>query len=496
MDPIQEMIRDADPLKAASGPEPDAQAALERILADPDGFVDKLPADVPSLEHARRRRTARVVGLLTIAAAAVTAGVLIVANLGSLTSVPEPAGTATPTASPTVSASGPAPATPTPTPSATGTAAAVPTAASWKTFTDMTGQATFEMPADWIAVQRPTMIDGMPFAGVSVRNAANKELAKLVMYYDMAAGPCEVPKPVTVLDAEILDIPQTPYKGPAGPNRFRFAVIQGDKLYGTVAISDEPGPSAQGACELWNMVTGPEGVPGLSFGDVLTLRADSTAPLVFDTVAEARAYMQTQEYQDLKRMLISLSLRPSKTVVSSLYRNEATKMQFELPIGWTAAEVPAGTAAAPETGIVVRNETGRTMARWNYGAAQPPTKVCRPGESYPMAELDTYRPQLTNDWTLNAGARFSYRTVDRTATGQGVAYEIGLVDKSSGTLKDSCTLSSTVSGGPLGTLTFSTGDPLGEVSHQFATMAEAMAYMETTEYAKLKMLFNSMQMSQ
>ena len=79
---------------------------------------------------------------------------------------------------------------------------------------------------------------------------------------------------------------------------------QGVRLHGAVRIrGDTP-----------NAILGPDNVPFAHFGDSVWLTADGqNAPLTFDTVAAAKAYMQTQEYQDIKRMLVSLTLRPAGT---------------------------------------------------------------------------------------------------------------------------------------------------------------------------------------
>ena len=63
------------------------------MLSEPAAFSDDATVGIASLDDARRRRRAKVAGLLTIAAAAVAAGVLVAGNLGALTSAPEPAST-------------------------------------------------------------------------------------------------------------------------------------------------------------------------------------------------------------------------------------------------------------------------------------------------------------------------------------------------------------------------------------------------------------------
>jgi hypothetical protein len=281
-------------------------------------FTDSLPPNVLQFED-RKRRRARVAGVLTLAAAAVTAGVLVATNLGPLASAPAPAGTVLPSASETA---GPATTTPAATPSETSSATATPTptgtaaAVSWTTFTDATGQATFEHPLGWTVSQTPQTIDGGSYNIVELKNADGKTMATLRLVYDVTGGPvCPDPKPYQTLDSVIVDIPQKSAKlreHPQGPSAFVFRVIQGDKVYGSLALTDGDLAPQTTTCGLFNGILGPDNVPFAQFGDTVWLTADGKdAPLTFDTVAEAKAYMGTQEYKDLKRMLVSLALQPA-----------------------------------------------------------------------------------------------------------------------------------------------------------------------------------------
>jgi hypothetical protein len=317
MDPIKNLISGSDPLRSDPAV-PDADEGLRRVTAGAPMFTDSLPPNVLQFED-RKRRRARVAGVLTLAAAAVTAGVLVATNLGPLASAPAPAGTVVPSASETA---GPATTTPAATPSATSSATATPTpagsaaAVSWTTFTDATGQATFEHPLGWTVSQTPQTIDGGSYNIVELKNADGKTMATLRLVYDVTGGPvCPDPKPYQTLDSVIVDIPQKSAKlreHPQGPSAFVFRVIQGDKVYGSLALTDGDLAPQTTTCGLFNGILGPDNVPFAQFGDTVWLTADGKdAPLTFDTVAEAKAYMGTQEYKDLKRMLVSLALQPA-----------------------------------------------------------------------------------------------------------------------------------------------------------------------------------------
>ncbi|WP_395402902.1 hypothetical protein ACHMXB_03785 [Arthrobacter sp. UC242_113] len=317
MDPIKNLIAGADPLRSDPAV-PDADEALRQVTSGLPMFTDSLPPNVLRFEH-RKRRRARVAAAVTLAAAAVTAGVLVATNVGPLASGPAPAGTALPSASETT---GPAKPTPSATPSATSSATATPAptgtaaAVSWTTFTDATGQATFEHPLGWTVSQTPQTIDGGSYNIVELKNAAGKTMATLRLVYDATGGPvCPDPKPYQTLDSVIVDIPQKAAKlreHPQGPSAFVFRVIQGDKVYGSLALTDGELAPQTTTCGLYNGILGPDNVPFAQFGDTVWLTADGKdAPLTFDSVAEAKAYMGTQEYKDLKRMLVSLALQPA-----------------------------------------------------------------------------------------------------------------------------------------------------------------------------------------
>lgn len=303
MDPIKNLISSADPLRHDPAAEPAAEAALRRVLNEAPIFSDSLPASITALPD-RRLRRARLAGVLMLAAA-VTAGILVATNLGPLTSSTSPAGTVPPSES-TAATPGP---TRTRTPS--------PAAAAWTSFTDGTGQATFEHPAGWTLSEAPQKTDVGAFNTVEVRNPAGKTMATLSLAYDGAGGPaCPEPKPFAMLDSVVLDIPQKASKlreFPRGPSAFVFRVIQSDKVYGSMALTDIPQSPGTVTCGLDNMILAPDDVPFVHFGDSLWLEASGrAAALTFDSLAEAKAYMKTQEYQDVKKMLVSLELRRVK----------------------------------------------------------------------------------------------------------------------------------------------------------------------------------------
>lgn len=514
MDPIQSLISGADPVRREPAG-PDAEAALRQALKEGPVFSDSRSAKVLNFDH-RRRSRARLAGVLTLTAAAVTAGVLVTTNLGALVSAPSPApagtvaapspATATPTATPTAATTGTPSATQPPTPSAPGASASAPVLAAptaWTTFTDATGQATFEHPVGWTLSEAPQTIQGGAYNVIEVKNAAGKTMSTLRLVYDSAGGPvCPEPKPFQTLDSVVVDIPQKADKlreFARGPSAFVFRIIQGDKVYGSLALADGDLAPKTATCGLYNGILGPDNVPLVHFGDTTWLTADGQhAPLTFDSVAAAKAYMQTQEYKDVKRMLISLALQPAKTqpaqtASSARFVSQDGNASFVLPEGWTAKDVPAGTPDYPASGVSVSDETGKTVAKFRHGTAGGLGGACT--EAYTITELDSASSSLTPDWAVQRGVRFSYRVMDQTSVGKGFTYQLGLVDRSSGGTQSSCLMYTVVSGTPQGMLSFADRAVQEPAEPHFASMAEARAYMEAPEYQKLKAMIQSLEIT-
>ncbi|WP_353711816.1 hypothetical protein [Arthrobacter sp. K5] len=300
MDPIKSLISGSDPLRNDPAEMPDADAALRRVTSGAPMFTDSLPANVLRFRD-RKRRQARVAGVLTLAAATVTAGVLVATNFGALISAPAPAGPVAPTSSETTAAASAKPtATLKPTaartvaPAATATAAPTPAPVTWTTFTDATGQATFEHPVGWTVSQMPQTIDGGSYNIVEVKTAAGKTVSTWAWSTTSRVARCARPRSRTRPSTPWLSTfrRKPPSSGtPSGSLRFVFRVIQGDKVYGSLALADGDLAPQPTTCGLYNGILGPDNVPFAHFGDTVWLTSDGQgAPLTFDSVVEAKAY--------------------------------------------------------------------------------------------------------------------------------------------------------------------------------------------------------------
>ncbi|MET3369977.1 UNVERIFIED_CONTAM: hypothetical protein ABIE34_003236 [Jeotgalibacillus campisalis] len=343
MDPIKNQISAIDPLTIDPVAEPNGEEALHRILSGTTVFSDSRPiAAVTSLEQ-RRRRKARIAGGLLLGAAAVTAGVLVAANFGSVNSAPAPAVTVTSTEAtptPSVSVTPTSTATPSPTPTAAPTVAAavteppvaptvpavaptaaptqppVPAAAS-QTFTFPDGHISFTLPLGWSAYteQGPYLSEETKAAsqGATILDSAGTKVAMVSsgFYGDGTAG--EVTR--TVYDRAAVpglrDISGNPVEFGFAANQSRYvpygapegsAKVLGDAYYFMdvrLASELQSGETDSGT----NLIRMPNG-----FMNAYVLFDFDKQP-TFATPEAAKAYMGTTQYAQLKSMLLSLSYK-------------------------------------------------------------------------------------------------------------------------------------------------------------------------------------------
>ncbi|KQR79952.1 hypothetical protein ASF98_20020 [Arthrobacter sp. Leaf337] len=310
MDPIKNRISATDPVRNDPST-PDGEAALRRMLSAPAAFSDRLPAGATSLEE-RRLRRARLAGVITLAAAAVTAGVLAATNLGPVTSAPGPATTVTasenPTATPTAATP---PATPPATPS---TAPARPAALGTFVFPD--GHLSFSHPREWSVrtEQGPYLTEEAKAGAVVavVTDDAGAEVARVLsgMYGDGAAGSVKR----TVLDhAPVPGITDTS----GNPAEFGFAADQILPVtYPGMPDPAEPADSTP-AYYFMDVRLAQEFLPAQDSSGTNQIRLPSgvmSAYVVFDfekqpafaTPDAAREWMGSERYAQLKTMLLSL----------------------------------------------------------------------------------------------------------------------------------------------------------------------------------------------
>ncbi|AOT04084.1 hypothetical protein [Arthrobacter sp. U41] len=275
---------------------------------------------------AARRRWPWVVAAVALVAVAAAGGIAMAGNLGSGAPAPAAGPTAAVTAptasaalttapSPTVATSAPVPPPAVAAPATSRTATAPPSAGEWRTFTSADAKASLQHPAAW-TVSTPTGAFGSGAVDVDVANESGVVVASLHLGpYGGLGGACQNPVPYTVLDVVEVDLPYLPSKGSVTP-RFAFRALQETghvtASYGlTSTLAGQDGTT----CMFYNVVNGPAETPMYSFADAFQVNAGGTEEVpnrrgakAFPTLDAARAYMQTPEYLNAKRMITSLKI--------------------------------------------------------------------------------------------------------------------------------------------------------------------------------------------
>ena len=178
-----------------------------------------------------------------------------------------------------------------------------PTAANWQTFKTPDGQLQFDHPAEWTVKDRGAeAAPGGVF--VEVLNAGGKSLATLRT--NMVTGSeCTERIPYSVLD--LMPVPALAQAGVTPQFIFELRLYPAEKdptkanvmAYG---ITSAPKPSGPDACPIFHFFTWPPS--GASFGGVYN--PFDTTPGNQPHVDTPEAYLETSEYQDIKKMITSL----------------------------------------------------------------------------------------------------------------------------------------------------------------------------------------------
>jgi hypothetical protein len=292
MDPIKNIISATDPLHNDRSA-PEGEAALRRMLSEPAAFSDRLPARETSLAE-RRLRHARLAGVITLAAAAVTAGVLAATNLGPVNPVPAPAATVTGSVPPT--------ATP-------------PEATPGSKFVFPGGHLSFTYPEGWSVrtEQGPYLAEDAKAGSVSavVLDGSGAEVARVLsgMYGDGAAGSVK---------RTVLDHAPVPGIAAASGHPAEFGFASDQILPVPYPGMPEPTEPAQGASYYFMDVRlAQEFLPtqnGSGTNQIPLPNGVMSAYVVFDfekqpvfaTSDAAKAWMASERYAQLKDLLLSL----------------------------------------------------------------------------------------------------------------------------------------------------------------------------------------------
>lgn len=232
------------------------------------------------------------------AAAGLTGLAVLLAGCGTPTAAPvtsSPAVSATTTAasSPSPSASVSAP----PTTSPENTTAP---ASDWTNYTTTDGDLTFEHPADWNILDRSSE---SPTGGIFVEVVGNNKTFATLETNVITGAECMAEQPYSILDSEPLPALAQPGSTPWFVFQGRMDPTATDPARANVlayGITSAPEPTGPTACPIYHFFMWPPS--GAVFAGIY----DPFLPVGEPHIDTPQAYMETQEYQDIRRMITSL----------------------------------------------------------------------------------------------------------------------------------------------------------------------------------------------
>ncbi|QCB98200.1 hypothetical protein E5206_15815 [Arthrobacter sp. PAMC25564] len=195
-------------------------------------------------------------------------------------------------------------------------AAPVPQAQQWRTFSSAGGKVSFDYPAQW-TVTAPPGASGSSAVDVDVTDAQGMVVASL--HYGPSGGiggACQGPVPYTVLDSVELALPYNTYAADTITPRFAFRALQeAGRVTASYGITSSVAGKDGKSCMFYNVVSGPAESPLYSFADAFQVNVGGSeqngnrkGAKSFPSLEEARAYMQSSEYLNAKRMITSLKI--------------------------------------------------------------------------------------------------------------------------------------------------------------------------------------------
>lgn len=206
---------------------------------------------------------------------------------------------------------------PQPEPTSTSPSTPTPTEQQWQRFTDARVPQSFELPANW-SVRVEYEEPANEIFGFGIFDAADAKQLELRWRVMGLGGGCGDEDPTTFPEFVVLDradLALSGYAAPtddAAPERFvqphvAFTAFQnGDRVETSLAVvNTEPG----GSCRYYSLLHTSQGYLHLGDGYQIPRDAetdDFTSKHFFATMAEAKAYVDTDEYKTLKRILASL----------------------------------------------------------------------------------------------------------------------------------------------------------------------------------------------
>lgn len=309
MDPLERLLRDANPVPETSDPPLDPDGQLKSLLSElrntGTSNVRDIAAKVAGAE--RRRRTPRRL-IPALAAMAVLLGLAAAGFGAALTWI--------------------SPQSPTP----AGTPSSTPTAEDgWRLAGFAPGPAGNEAHIHLMVARGWELAVNLPSDDYPARDGwlypadPSKQgiLAKMLLYYgpygpryDPAA--CAGPEESFVeLDSSPVNIPHdASVPGTASP-RFVYRVVQADRLVASFGITTRPPSTSIDSCNQYFQVRAARAGYYFTFSTYGTYTSghpgwlspvSSPASMEFASIDDARAFLETEDYATIKRMLTSLTI--------------------------------------------------------------------------------------------------------------------------------------------------------------------------------------------
>jgi|GEM_PF-2235803 len=184
-------------------------------------------------------------------------------------------------------------------------------------YTSPDGRVSFNYPAAWTVQTKESSTPGA--VNLAVKDASGKKLAELAFGTQGGGlgGSCGQYVPYTVLDYAEVPLPYNEaFEGVITP-RFAYRAMESNgKVLASYGLTSTVGGADGKACLIYNVVNGPEESPIYMFASGLQMTAglsdaDAKAAgvLVFNTMDEAVAYRNSEEYKQVKAMITSLKIQ-------------------------------------------------------------------------------------------------------------------------------------------------------------------------------------------
>lgn len=199
--------------------------------------------------------------------------------------------------------------TATSTPTETPTVTPAPTEALWERFSDERMDYSFETPPGWTVEELPTSYTSEGIVQLAILDPAGARQLYFSSGVTGLGGACGTTPPIVIeeLDDVSVDIPgYAPMADPLtplGPPRITFRAFESEQgVIASLALTDEQPVES---CFFFNLLHPGAGM--MVFADALQVSADAP-PRTFASMDEARAFVETEEYATLHRILSSLRI--------------------------------------------------------------------------------------------------------------------------------------------------------------------------------------------